>query len=400
MTESPQDLPEDQGAIVYSHDPETTSTRKHHTWYRGAHTNRAPDQAAMMRPEAVADHVVQGWAPSAPHIDRTTRITAFGSCFAANISKWLGQRNYRVSSSDVEAQRAYVVQIGEGMVNSFVIRQQFEWAWEGKRFDQPLWHGYTAEAFGYDEEVQRETRELFDRTDVFILTFGLSEVWYDAPSGEVFWRTIPKDAYDPARHRFRISSVEENRENIDAIYRLIRKHRPDAKIIMTLSPVPLIATFRDNSCITSNSVSKAVLRVAVDEVMRARRDEGHLFYWPSYEIVMDVFGGPFKADRRHLPRPVLDFIMIQFEHIWCHNEAHADLPMLDEAYLKAFAAARILPERLRRAIEKRRIDVLDRHIAKAGLHEDPEVEAAMKRLIGDVAERWRQQAAAPALRAE
>ena len=28
--------------------------------------------------------------------------------------------------------------MGEGMVNSFVIRQQFEWAWENKVFDQPL----------------------------------------------------------------------------------------------------------------------------------------------------------------------------------------------------------------------------------------------------------------------
>ncbi|MEM9247214.1 MAG: GSCFA domain-containing protein [Pseudomonadota bacterium] len=389
MTEQPVERPQDQGAIIFNHDPDTTSAAKHHTWYRGPHTNRAPNQAAMLVPSAVADHVVQGWGPGAPAIDRSTKITAFGSCFAANISRWLGQRNYRVSSNDEEAQRAYVVQIGEGMVNSFVIRQQFEWAWEGKTFDQPLWHGYTAEAFGYDAEVQRETRALFDRTEVFILTFGLSEVWYDAPSGEVFWRTIPKDAYDPERHRFRISSVEENRENIDAIYRLIRKHRPDAKVIMTLSPVPLIATFRDNSCITSNSVSKAVLRVAVDEVMRAHGGDGHLFYWPSYEIVMDVFGGPFKADRRHLPRPVLDFIMIQFEDIWCHNEAQTDLPELDEAYLKALAAARIVPERLRRAVEKRRAEVLERHAEKDGLHEDPAVAYAMAHIMRSVAGRWR-----------
>jgi hypothetical protein len=27
-------------------------------------------------------------------------------------------------------------------VNSFVTRQQFEWAWENRRFNEALWHGY------------------------------------------------------------------------------------------------------------------------------------------------------------------------------------------------------------------------------------------------------------------
>ena len=163
--------------------------------------------------------------------------------------------------------------------------------------------------------MRTQTKDLFDNKDIFILTFGLPEVWYDAETQNVFWRTVPKQYYDPNRHLFRVSTVEENRHNIDAIYKLICKHRPDAKIIVTLFPIPLIATFRDESCIMANSVSKSVLRVAIDEVLQARKDERFLFYLPSYEIVMDVFQAPFKQDRRHLEAPILDFIMIQFERV-------------------------------------------------------------------------------------
>lgn len=328
------------------------AAKQHSDWFRGPVAKRNPDRLSMIAETSVTDYVLDGWAPSKPHINKDTKITAFGSCFAANISKWLGQRNYRVSINDENAQDAYVVSIGEGMVNSFVIRQQFEWAWEGKTFDEALWRGYDKEVYGYSEDVRQQTQSLFDTTDVFILTFGLSEVWYDAETENVFWRTVPKEHYDPERHLFRVSTVEENRENIEAIYQLIRKYRPDAKIILTLSPVPLIATFRDNSCITANSVSKSVLRVAIDEVVQKHREDGFLHYWPSYELVTDIFRLPFKSDRRHLSDAVLDFIMTQFEHVWCYDE-NGELPSLLEAWVKARIEAGFLPQKLKNMVKNR-----------------------------------------------
>ncbi|MCU0910886.1 MAG: GSCFA domain-containing protein, partial [Rhodobacteraceae bacterium] len=327
----------------------TRTTREFRTWFRGEHTNYNPTLARLMPAAAVHEFVLHGWAPAAPAIHADTQVTAFGSCFAANISEWLSRRRYRVLNKAEDAKSAYVVACGEGMVNSFVIRQQFEWAWENKDFNQSLWHGYEAEDYGYDPAVQAETRRIFDATDVFILTFGLSEVWYDEPTGEVFWRTIPKDAYDPARHRFRVSTVEENKDNLRAIYRLIRKNRPDAKILFTLSPIPLIATFRDNSCITSNSVSKAVLRVAIDEVLREVGHEGVLHYWPSYELVNDVFRAPYKPDRRHPEAEVLSYIMTLFEHVWC-DPTDLPRPSLVLAWARACAVAGLLPRPMAEAI--------------------------------------------------
>ena len=359
---------------------------RHTTWFRGNQTKRAPDQARLTSASAVEDWVLDGWLPDAPMIDRDTTVTAFGSCFAANISAWLSERNYRVSKDMESAKDAYVVRMGEGMVNSFVIRQQFEWAWENKIEETPLWHGYNAESFGYDPEVQRQTKALFDATDVFILTLGLSEIWYDEVSGGVFWRTLPKEHYDPSRHKFRISSVEENRENIDAIYQLIRKHRPDAKVIFTLSPIPLVASFRDVSCVSANSVSKAVLRVAIDEVMRKYRDEGHIFYWPSYEIIMDVFGAPFKSDRRHLPKDVLNYVMMQFEQAWCVDEG--DRNSLIEQWIHAKVAAGMLPSGLSWAVNKRNGERVRKIADRLSQDEDLKLAHANKKLFDQLLASW------------
>lgn len=372
----------------------TKDTPEFRTWFRGEHTNFNPTVARLLDVSAARDFVLHGWLPDAPPITPATQITAFGSCFAANISNWLSKRHFRVLNKDDSAKAAYVVTCGEGMVNSFVIRQQFEWAWEGKVFDQPLWHGYNAEDFGYDPAVQAETRRIFDETELFILTFGLSEVWYDEPTGNVFWRTIPKDVYDPARHKFRVSTVDENKDNLRAIHDLIRKHRPDAKILFTLSPVPLIATFRANSCLTSNSVSKAVLRVAIDEVVREKAAEGVLFYWPSYELVADVFQLPYKPDRRHTRGEVLDYIMTLFEHSWCVDTGSR--PPLAVAWGRACAAAGLLPEAMASAILERKRFKLRQWLKTGAAHPDAEIDAALRKLGWEVLTAWKDQDAATA----
>ncbi|SIR27785.1 GSCFA family protein [Rhizobium sp. RU35A] len=83
-----------------------------------------------------------------------------------------------------------------------------------------------------------------------------------------------------------------------------------------MSPIPLMATFRPISCLTANSVSKSILRSAVDEMIRESTDS-RLHYFPSYEIVKDFFADPFEADNRHPRAEVIDFIMNTFERHFC-----------------------------------------------------------------------------------
>jgi hypothetical protein len=135
---------------------------------------------------------------------------------------------------------------------------------------------------------------------------------------------VPTYVFDPERHEFRVSTVAENIENLEALYSLLRARKPGVPIIFTVSPVPLVATFRPVSCMAANSVSKAIVRVAVDELVRGHADDPLLFYWPSYEIVMDVYGpAAFKEDRRHILTPVVARIMGAFEKAFVEPESVA-----------------------------------------------------------------------------
>ena len=311
------------------------------TFFRGDTTNFHPNDASVGQGGFVADHLTRGWMPKDRVVSRDTPIVAFGSCFADNISRYLHKAGFNVLTQ--RDTLAYVSKMGDGMVNTFAIRQQFEWAWEGKVPQAELWHGYDASEFGYDEAVRLRTRALFDAADLFVITLGLSEVWYDEPTGEVFWRAVPKDKYDTGRHKFRVSTHAENLANLQAIYDLIRRHRPDAAILFTVSPIPLAATFRPQGCISANAVSKAILRSAVDEFHRRNAPgDDRLFYFPSYDIVMHGFNYQWRDDRRHVYSHVLDFNMKVFERHYCQTG------LTDEDLAASFRMARRLDQKIGR----------------------------------------------------
>jgi hypothetical protein len=288
-----------------------TKRHAHRTWYRGEHTNFHPVRDSLSEPDAFRTWVGKGWLPDRPFIDRETYITAFGSCFAAEVTKFLHREGYKVFGRDLKL-NAHIVRSGEGIVNTAALRQQFEWAFGTANPTEGTWHDRQGKLLEARPDEQEATRSIFLSSDVFILTLGLSEVWYDRQTGDAFWRGIPSTQFDPDRHGFRVLGVEENRANLERVREIIRHHRPDASIITTLSPVPLAATFRPVSCITANAVSKASLRVAIDEMMRAHPDDRALFYFPSYEMVTAVIPDAMDDDLRHPRKEVIARIMEEF----------------------------------------------------------------------------------------
>ena len=288
----------------------------HESWYRGEVCNFIGSKKNLKEKDAITNYILHGWTPAEPFITKEHVITAFGSCFARHVSIYLQEQGYQIPMNVGVHDAAYIVRCGAGINNTFAVRQQFEWAFEGRTFREDLWYDEEKGLNKPLKEVQEVTRTIFDRTDVLIMTLGLAEIWYNRVTGEVFWRAIPKSRFDPVVHGFRVSTVEENRENLEKVYALIRKHRPDASIIFTLSPVPLVATFRPVSCATANSVSKAILRVAVDELMRRHEDDPDLFYYPSYEIVKDFFRDAYEEDNRHIKSKVLKEVMQHFARFY------------------------------------------------------------------------------------
>lgn len=293
----------------------------HKSWYRGEFCNFNPNKKNLLEDDAIEKYVLKGWLPAAPIMDHKDVVTTFGSCFAEHISKYLNERGY----SSVPGNG--VVSFKAGVNNTFAIKQLIDWTYNDKKFLEETWHKSDKTIINRDEKIRQTTLKRFSKTSVFIITLGLSEIWYNKKTGDAFWRAVPEENFDKNLHGFRVSSFEENKKNISFIYNEIIKNNPSAKIIFTVSPVPLVATFRDASCISANNVSKSILRAAVDEFYRDNNGpkNKNLFYWPSYEIVEKIFPitvgdgsskgerGPYIGDNRHIKPDCVQKIMSLFE---------------------------------------------------------------------------------------
>jgi len=264
------------------------------------------------------EYVVKGWIPKSKLITTSTNITAFGSCFVANIIRFLKKLNFNLTTDS--SPEIYISRIGEGLANVYALYQQFDWALENTPIPDGLWHGWEVEDYGVDENIRLKTRETLLKSEVFIFTLGVSEIWEDIETGHAFWKAVPEDKYDPSRHKFRVLSMNETKETLSKIYNIIKKHIPAAKVIFTVSPIPMAATFRQISCITATSAAKSILRASLDEFLRENKDLGEsLFYFPSFEIPQ-FFYSAYEDDCRHLREDNLKFIMKLFEVMYCDTD--------------------------------------------------------------------------------
>ncbi len=291
-------------------------------WYL-APTNVYPLEQALFETDlrrVVREFVLPGHTPAAPMLDERQAVVTIGSCFAGELRRFL-------MDAGVDASRFLVP---PGLNNTFAILDFLSWCATGEQ---------TGAGFRYERVASGEIREwipdskrksyaeFFSSIGAFVFTIGLAEVWQDKVTGGVFWRGIPDEIFDADRHVFRLTTVEENARNLTRMIEIIRTLNPTAPIVLTLSPVPLMATFRDISCLTADCVSKSVLRVALDQVLSAR--PAHVYYWPSFEIVKWVGANLPKAtygrkgEARAIDRPIVQLIMDEFVEAFYTPEARA-----------------------------------------------------------------------------
>lgn len=296
-------------------------------WYRGETTNFYPrnrEPGSDRDIDNIYQHVLKGWEPAEPFIGKDDLITAFGSCFAAYIESNLRWRGYKTSIGQYGNPdnsnywgRSLIIKCGEGFVNTFSLRTQLEWIFEGATPDVRIWHKSEGVLREYIDSNRDAAERIFNETEVFIFTLGLSEVWFNKKTCAVLWAGVPKRHFDPDIYGFRVVSAAENFSNLARIVDLIRAHRGDVPIIFTVSPVPHNATFRPVSCITASFASKARIRVAVDDLMLARPGDERLFYFPSYEMVQGYFERPWRDDNVHVSDDAISTIMSVFERYYC-----------------------------------------------------------------------------------
>ena len=163
------------------------------------------------------------------------------------------------------------------------------------------------------------SRRALMQARLLILTLGLTEIWEDRVDGAVI--CLPSGPYvneggDMRRYRFRVSRYGENLANLERIHDIMARANPGCRILVTVSPVHLWATFRrDADVISASCNSKATLRAATD-AFAANHD--NVFYFPAFEmatIYRPMVGAAVFADGRenfHVSKPAVKFIMRQF----------------------------------------------------------------------------------------
>jgi len=236
-------------------------------------------------------------------LDKTTPIASMGSCFAREIRKMLIRHGYSYITEEthhpasVHASAAW-----ERTYNTFTMRQIFEYTFETFEPDVRWWvcpetgavqdpfrriimYGTLDEAVtDFKRHIECSRRALLG-AEILILTLGLTEVWQDRSDKSVI--CLPSGPYvneggDMDRYQFKVSRLDENLANLERIHQIMSRHNPGCKLVITVSPVHLWATFREDLDVISASCnSKSTLRAAADEFV-SRHDNA--FYFPSYEL--------------------------------------------------------------------------------------------------------------------
>jgi GSCFA family/Polysaccharide biosynthesis enzyme WcbI len=156
-------------------------------------------------------------------------------------------------------------------------------------------------------------RHLFEQLDVLIITLGLTEAWRSKSDGAVVPLApgVAADPQDPGAYEFVNFSVAEVGKDLHEFRAKLRGVNSKARIILTVSPVPLAATFERRHVLTATTYSKAVLRVAAEEIAQGHDD---VMYFPSYEIVTGNYGhaSHFEEDLRTVRQSSVDHVMNLF----------------------------------------------------------------------------------------
>ncbi|MBQ9584460.1 MAG: GSCFA domain-containing protein [Muribaculaceae bacterium] len=138
-----------------------------------------------------------------------------------------------------------------------------------------------------------------------VLTLGTAVVYRRRDTGEVV-----NNCHKVPQHEFtrRLASVEECTEALNAVMARLHEFNPELRVLFTVSPIRHIA-----DGLEMNSLSKAVLRVAVNNVVRANKEWSG--YFPAYEIVIDDLRDYrfYTADMVHPSDVAIEYIWQTFQ---------------------------------------------------------------------------------------
>ena len=322
------------------------------------HRGNKPDETAVFWPDPTREGGVDlreilPFVQRHPVLDRTTPMGTAGSCFAFELSHAMQRRgfNYVITEPVPDGTDGVWADAGREKIKEV----DFCAHW-GLLFNSPSFAQLAERAFGerdFDRKLVRETggedevfysdpyregvffaspesfqenyekhlkavRDALLACRLFTITPGLNECWQFTGDGTFFSRN-PRGWAAQVMARPRILTVQENVDYLQRFIDIVRHHNPDITFVISLSPIPFLATWRahDTHVVQANSHSKAVLRVAVEEVV-GRNENVH--YFPSYELITTCLEQPWLPDQRHVERAAVSRVMDMFDAMFVEQD--------------------------------------------------------------------------------
>jgi hypothetical protein len=288
------------------------------------------------------------------NISRTDQVATAGSCFAQHIARHLQAIGFRYfvpedrpayPFSEDENYGTFSARYG----NVYTVRQLWQlfqraygmfapvdmaWRRADSRFIDPFRPRVQAGGFASAAELlaEREShlaavRRVFEECDVFIFTLGLTEGWVARADGAVFPLapgTVTAEGEADA-YAFHNLTVAEMEADLGRFINALRSVNPGCRVLLTVSPVALVATYEDTHVLSATIYSKSALRVVAEMATQAFPLVG---YFPSYEMIT----GPqarsafFEDDLREVRPEGVAYVMSVFARHYLGDSAPAAVP--------------------------------------------------------------------------
>lgn len=166
----------------------------------------------------------------------------------------------------------------------------------------------------------RSSEEL-KNTDLLVITWGTAWVYRYNSTGRVVANCHCFPAADFSRYRLEVDEIVS--EYKDLLSRL-KQVRPSIRVLFTISP---IRHWKDGA--HGNQVSKAVLMLAVERLCGLF---DFVYYFPSYEIVMDELRDYrfYAEDMLHVSAQGIEYIWERFSRLYMGEATLADMKRVDK----------------------------------------------------------------------
>ncbi len=290
-----------------------------------------------------------------PLVNKQTKIGSAGSCFAFELSYGLQERgfNYLITERGHRpTEGVYIDSYDPGRP-----LEKFSASW-GILFNSPSFAQTAEHAFGHRDlpkflvkntvdntdlyidpfregvffssqkayELDREShraasRRALQEAEVFVVTMGLNECW-EVMGYDCFLSRNPNSLAVASMLRHRVLTVEDNIRYMNRFISIVKNYNPNIKILLSVSPIPFLATARANDMhvVEANSHSKAVLRVAAHELCKQHKN---VFYFPSYELVTTCTMDPWDSDHRHVKPDTVKKVLHLFDKMFVVDSNHS-----------------------------------------------------------------------------